>query len=174
MRHIALGATVGAAAFLAVTPATALAQDVSGLMTVTGGITVTWSGDPARGCAAAGLCGYSGSTQVSAGERRSEYYLEVDGDHLYGESARIDLAARPAVRVRRTEGGEERGVCSDSDAVAFVGFDTRSAKRGRARFAVVDPDVSSARCAGPGSLWRAITRLPTRTLPMKQVVHGNT
>jgi hypothetical protein len=174
MRGIALGATLGAAALLAVVPTSAQAQDASGPMTVTGGITITWAGDPARGCAAAGLCGYSGSSQVAAGSGRSEYYLTVEGGHLYGESSRMDLAGPMAVRVQRSEGGVERGVCTDRVEGPYFALGSRRAKRGRARFAVDGPDVSTARCAGPGALWRAVTRLPSRAVPFKQVAHGNT
>jgi hypothetical protein len=33
-------------------------------VTITGSLTVSWSGDPARGCAAAGLCGVTGSVEM--------------------------------------------------------------------------------------------------------------
>jgi hypothetical protein len=44
-------------------PADALADES---LTATGSITYTWQGDPARGCAAAGLCGVLGEVIVAA------------------------------------------------------------------------------------------------------------
>ncbi|MGH2855968.1 MAG: hypothetical protein ACRDMJ_00630, partial [Solirubrobacteraceae bacterium] len=35
--------------------------------TMTGALTIAWQADPARGCAAAGLCGVSGSLEMLAG-----------------------------------------------------------------------------------------------------------
>jgi hypothetical protein len=174
MRGKALGATMGAAALLAVMPTGAQARELSGNMHVTGGVTITWHGDPARGCEAAGLCGYSGSAEVSAGPGLSYYYLTIEGGKLYGESSRIDMTAPPEVRVKRAEDGVEAGTCTDRVTNAWFGLATRFAKPGRARFAVFNNDMTPARCAGPPQLYRAILRLPQRVVPLKHVAHGNT
>jgi hypothetical protein len=173
MRGTVLVALVGVTASFAAAPPSAQARELSGNMHATGGLTITWHGDAARGCVAAGLCGYSGSAQVSAGTGRSYYYLTVERGRMYGESSSLDLTAPPEVRVERTEGGVEKGTCADRVRNVRFGLATRFAKRGRARFAVFNNDMSTARCAGPQALYRAIQRLPTRTVPLKQVAHGN-
>src|SRR5437870_6510674 len=80
-------------------------------LTASGTIVVTWHGDPARGCAAAGMCGYSGSATLDT--------TGGDGTLILSGSRRIedtsfDLQSAIVVRVRRAAaGGEAGGTCVD-------------------------------------------------------------
>jgi hypothetical protein len=163
MRGIALAAaTAGAALLLAAAqPASAYNSDVSGDLGVTGAVTITWHGDPARGCAAAGLCGYSGSLTVRPDS--GEYDFTVAGGRLREGYVFLDVySPRAIVRVKRTEGGSEAGGCVD--VVSGAGFDmypTRAGRR-RVRLALASEGLSSGRCAGP-PLNGLLKMLPRRT-----------
>src|SRR3954469_987740 len=170
--RIPLSATLGAAAVLAATPAGAGAQDTTGVLTATGGVTITFSGDPARGCVDAGLCGYSGSVQVAPRKRRGQYFLSIEHGHTYGSESYVALTKPAAVVVRRSEGGTPAGTCSDSDEELELYLAARVAKRGRARFELISPDMSTGRCAGP-ALERALLRLPAHVVPVEQVSSGD-
>jgi hypothetical protein len=174
MPHTALGAIVGAAALLAVAPGGASGNDVGGRLVASGALTVRWSGDPARGCAAAGLCGYSGSLHMVAARRRGEYHFSVVGRRLRGDSGVIRLRAPPAVRVQRKEGGARAGTCNDRAEEPFLFVIARRARRGRARFAVRALEPSAGRCAGPSPLYRVLRRLPARTVSLKRASKGGT
>ena len=170
--RIPLGATLGAAAVLAATPASAGARDIAGHLTATGGVTISFSGDPARGCADAGLCGYSGSVKVAPHHRRGEYYLSFDDDgYTYESTGSVALAKPAAVTVRRTERGAHAGTCSDRDKELDLYMIAR-AKRRHVRFTLLSPDLSTGRCAGP-ALERALARLPAHIVPLKRVSSGN-
>ncbi|MEA2471680.1 MAG: hypothetical protein QOE38_2679, partial [Thermoleophilaceae bacterium] len=68
MRGIAVGAMVGAAvALFAAAPAGARERALTAGLTSTGAVSVTWHGERALGCAAAGLCGYRGSVSTQPG-----------------------------------------------------------------------------------------------------------
>ena len=83
MRGISLGAIAATGALLAAAPANAHTTELLGDISATGGVTVTWHGDPARRCAAAGLCGYSGSAglqPVAIGQRRRQRDDRIERD----------------------------------------------------------------------------------------------
>jgi hypothetical protein len=166
------GATLGAAALLAVIPAGAGARDIAGLLTSTGGVSVTFSGDFNRGCAKAGLCGYSGSVEVPPRKRRGEYFLSFEHGHAYESESGVALAEPGAVVVRRDEGGPAPGTCTDRDEELELGLVARAAPRGRVRFSLLSPDMSTGRCAGP-ALERALLQLPPRVVALKRVSGGN-
>src|SRR4051794_1815341 len=92
MRGIALGAMVGAAALFAVAPAHAREVELSGDLFGSGGITISWHGDPARGCAAAGLCGYSGSVNVRPDD--GQYDFTLAGGRLRDSYSFLDVYSR--------------------------------------------------------------------------------
>jgi hypothetical protein len=170
--RIPLSAAMGAAALLAATSGSAAARDVSGSLTVTGGVTVTWKGDPARGCMDAGLCGYGGALKLAAGRHKGQYSLSLDARNADGSSSAIDLARMPEVVVRRAEAGVEQGTCADRARDPNLAFDTKRAKPGRVRFFLLAPDLSSARCAGP-PLERVLERLRPRTMRIRAISGGN-
>src|SRR4029079_10539248 len=99
MRGMAVGAMLAAAALGVAAPAMARPRSLSAPLTVTGGVTVSWHGDRARGCAGAGLCDYRGSV---AARPSSDGFLELDSvgrtTDLYGY---LDLEQRPVIRVVR-------------------------------------------------------------------------
>jgi hypothetical protein len=172
-RHLALGVTLCATALLAVAPADAKVRDVGGRLTATGGLTVTWAGDPAQGCAATGLCGYKGSADLSAEGSSGDFYLAIDDGRIVSDQSSVDPPTDPPVRVTRTEGGVEKGTCSDHADVPSLYLFSKKANSGRAKFKVQSPDLSSARCGGPTSLARAIARLPAREVSLKRVAKGD-
>jgi hypothetical protein len=162
----------GATLLLVVTPASAAARDIEGVLTATGGVSVTFNGDSARGCASAGLCGYSGSVTVAPQRRRGGYLLSFEKGHFFDSDSYVALAKPASVQVQRTEGGAEAGTCSDRDEERQLYLLAHAAERGRVRFELVSPDMSVGRCAGPG-LERALSRLPARFVPLKHVSSGN-
>lgn len=170
--RIPLGATLGAAALLAVTPASAAARDIRGPLTATGGVKITFAGDPARGCGSAGLCGYSGSVEIAPHSRRGEYFLAFEHGHALPSVSDVTLTKPATVVVHRTEDGAGAGTCSDHGGSEFdLSLVASPAKRQRVRFTLYGPDVSTGRCAGP-ALERALA-LPSREVALKQVSHGN-
>src|SRR5436189_2288314 len=112
MRGISLGAMAAAAALAAAAPAGAHTTELQGDMSATGAVTVTWHGDPARGCAAAGLCGYSGSVGVQGVEGGYDFLL-AGGRRLRDGYRYLDTGSSPLVRVKRADGTQE-GACVDA------------------------------------------------------------
>ena len=79
-----MGATLVAAVLLTAGPAYGKNSEIAGRLATSGAVTVTWHGDRARGCAAAGLCGYRGSTLARvAGGGQFELLLS-DGRLRFG------------------------------------------------------------------------------------------
>src|SRR6476661_8700899 len=98
MRRTAVGATLVAAVLATAAPAVARAETLySGTLDASGAITASWHGDPARGCAAAGLCAYRGSVTARPGEYGA-FELVTDGDHVTDAFGFADLGRRPVAR----------------------------------------------------------------------------
>src|SRR4051794_41943493 len=70
MRGIAHATFVvlGLVATFAATPSEARGRELSAGLSATGSVFVTWHGDRARGCGAAGLCGDRGSAPAAPAE----------------------------------------------------------------------------------------------------------
>ena len=125
-----------------------------------GSLAYIWKGDPARGCAAQGLCGVSGSIQVVTGGSSSSQSgtrlppVEITDD---ASVARVDDVS---------SAGSAQRECADVVPVD-VSFDLRSAGSGRLR-AVADRYAfelpSAGRCAGPTAADLASVVLPARRL----------
>src|SRR2546423_8077281 len=135
---------------LAVAPAVAHAErtvDVS----VSGRLIATWHGDPARGCAQAGVCDVAGSTTLASDEGESEA-TGSGGDLL--ELLSIQ-AARSVVRVVRGAPENPAGICLDGMRPAELAVQPRSARAGRVRLGLASREfppgggLSAGRCAGP-------------------------
>ena len=167
MRVIALGATLGAAALLAVTPASAPAREVSGPIATRGAVTITWHGDPARGCATAGLCGYRGSVSASAFGGGQYFFFVSRGRRLIDDFAFLDLARQPVVRVRRA-GATDDGSCLDLNRIDLLSIASTPAGVGRARIGISDLPLTTGSCAGP-NLSRALARLPRRSVSLSRL-----
>jgi hypothetical protein len=128
-------------------------------VTLTGALTVAWTGDPAHGCAAAGLCGVSGSLEMVQGNGASS--------DSGGGAPPLELSDQSAVaRVQtRAPDGTVTG-CADLVPVDF--FLTVRKTRGAAR-ATLDPSnaldaPSSGRCAGPTAADIGAMKLPARQM----------
>ncbi len=124
-----------------------------------GSLAYTWKGDPARGCAAQGLCGVRGSIEVVTGGGSSTQ----SGTRLPPVEISDDASV---ARVDDVSSGTAQHQCADVVPVD-EGFDVRSGAAGRLR-AVVDRFAfelpSAGRCAGPTSADLASVVLPARKL----------
>lgn len=129
----ALGAVL-LLACAAVLPAVGAADES---VTVTGSITYTWQGDPARGCAAVGVCDVQGAMIL-----RPQGQAEV---HTFGRTTQIELATvGPTVRVLI-------GNATCVDIPPGAEFSSLFITQGANRRPVVqvEPPLSSGRCPGP-------------------------
>lgn len=120
---------------------------------LTGPLTVAWTGDPARGCAAAGLCGVSGDLEMlpSGAESGSP-----------GEP--LDLADSTAVArvIQRAPDGAVQSTCVDPVPVDLSISVRRVAGRLRGFVDDAFQPMSSGRCAGPTGADLATLSLPAR------------
>jgi hypothetical protein len=170
MRHGALGATLASAALLAVAPVNAAAREVGGPITTDGGVTITWHGDPERGCDSAGLCAYRGSISSSAFGLGQYFFVLSRGNRLVDDFAFLDLTSAPVVRVRRA-GGADDGSCLDVNRIDELSLASSGAGPGRARIGIDALPLTTGRCAGP-NLSRALARLPRRTVSLSRLARG--
>ncbi len=133
------------------------AQKIVGFMPV-GALDYIWKGDPARGCAHAGLCGVVGSLQVVTGNSSSG-----GGPGL----PPIDIQDNSSVaRVDQSAGDGPQSRCVD--VVPYdVSFVLRRDPGGKLR-AVPQPEApqppSAGRCAGPTAADLASVALPALKL----------
>jgi hypothetical protein len=167
MRGISLGALAVTAALLApAASAGAHTTELQGDMSATGAVTVTWHGDPARGCAAAGLCGYSGSVGIQSVDGGYDFIL-AGGRRLRDGYGYLDTASSPIVRVKRAEGTQEGG-CVDTPPGFTLDLTTARAGANRTRLGLDAEGLSSGRCAGPG-IRRVVALLPRRALSLSRL-----
>ena len=148
-------AVVAVAAATLVSVPSATANPTSADLTLSGSLTITWQGDQALGCAAAGLCGISG-----------ELILRAPGSEGYASSSgglsRASIGVSGTIRVR------DRAQSPPGDCVGLIGYSDMAPTpaveliHGRTWRAVLQPPASSGRCAGP--LAADLARLP---LPVK-------
>ena len=147
-RALGVGAAL-LAAFLAV-PAYAGADE---LLLGSGSLTYTWQGDPARGCAAAGLCGVEGAMIVEA-------QGQADASSFGGMTNIGLFPLATTVRVLDGEGGAS-GECVDvppnGAGDLLIGREAHGHLQAR-----VQPPISSGRCAGPLAQDLAGVRLRVR------------
>lgn len=154
MRSRACLIMVLAAAIAAATAGTAHAEFryTSTPFDTSGSLTITWHGDPAAGCATAGLCGYRGTTTYPVARRG---FLESlwDGRELIDVSGELDLPGRSTTRVTRDVPGGDPAVCVDRGHGTFFYLDVRHAYRDRYSVELADEldpgAIASGRCAGP-------------------------
>jgi hypothetical protein len=138
---------------------TALGASTQNGFAPVGSLAYTWKGDPARGCAAQGLCGVRGSIEVVTGGSSSTQ----SGTSLPPVEITDDASV---ARVDDVSSGSAQRQCADVVGVD-EGFNVRSGAAGRLR-AVVDRFAfelpSAGRCAGPTSADLASVVLPARKL----------
>jgi hypothetical protein len=123
---------------------------------VLGSLTIAWSGDPARGCAAAGLCGVSGTLQMHFGNS------EVSSSGGPPELMANDESA--VARVQTTAPDGSVTACADLVPVQFDLAVHRTGDQLAARVPAsgAAQTPSSGRCAGPTSGDLTALRLPAR------------
>jgi hypothetical protein len=109
-------------------------------LSASGSLTVTWHGDVARGCAAAGLCGTDGEVilRPSTGS---------EGLGSSGPISELSVALVGTVRVRRVDGQSTPAECVEPISEGFGGGLQLVLARHWA--ATLQPAPTSGRCAGP-------------------------
>ena len=136
--------TGGLLAGLALVPATAHSA-VETRVRATGALTVSWQGDPARGCAEAGVCDLAGSFTTRADPEQGSSVSSGPSE------SHIDVSFEPpTVRVLRGPATDPLGACTDG-----VGGHAIQLRRSRGRVRLApemfgyDEALGSGRCAGP-------------------------
>lgn len=119
-----------------------------------GSVRVVWHGDRARGCAAAGLCGYRGSIVYPA-RRGSGFVERIDGgpppfSDLFGF---LETPGRTVARTERAVAGGDPAVCSQRSRSKPFTLSSARSWRGR-QWLTLGADISppllaSGQCAGP-------------------------
>jgi hypothetical protein len=141
-RFAALAGSTALSALAVVAPPATAARGLGMPLRVSGGLVATWHGDPARGCAAAGVCDVSGSATYRPG---FEGRLEVSRDSVGFGGA--DSAQAPVVRVR---GGAAASpiACADVLESGFspLAFEYLGAEL---QVSLEELELSAGRCAGP-------------------------
>ncbi|MEA2423080.1 MAG: hypothetical protein QOF55_2179, partial [Thermoleophilaceae bacterium] len=167
-----VGALVCAVALTAAAPAVAAPGRLASTLTVTGSVTIAWHGDPARGCAGAGLCGYRGSLGARPDRFGQLTTLLRHGRPAEGEGY-LDLIEAPVTRVRRVEEAGDGGACADlARSSALYVTMTRRAD-GRLRLRLDADGLSPGRCAGP-DLTHAMAGLRGTTISTARLLRGGT
>ena len=134
---------------------------------VTGPLLIAWSGDPAHGCAAAGLCGVSGTLQMHFGNG------ELSGSGGPPELMANDDGA--VARVQTTAPDGSVTTCVDLVPVQFdIAVHGASARVAGAVLGLGSQAPSAGRCAGPTSSQLAALRLPVRRLAHGYDLSGRT
>ncbi len=141
----------------------------------TGELVVSFHGDPATGCAAAGLCGYSGTVIVRPDSADIELIKYRRGRAVtYEASMILDLAfgqGSTLARVERAVVGASPGVCADAEQQAST--TALTIKRGLVTLAPLQPGgtLLATRCAGP--LDRDLVGAgPSITVPLRSLLRG--
>ena len=147
---------------------------------VQGDLVVSFHGDPAGGCAASGLCAYSGTVVVRPGTgdisvltylQRGRIHHLVSVALGLGQTTRYTTSAR----VQRSVPGELAVTCADASAAPF-GEGASSVTAGRSvTIGVLDASGSllATRCAGPTDADLAGSA-PAATIPLARLLHGRT
>lgn len=148
-RVLCLGVTTTLCAVPAATASGALRNNES--LRASGSLTYTWHGDPARGCAAAGVCDTQGELILRPTDDAQVSDL---GRH---HTADINVDVSGVDRVLR--GGADPGECVDLPQTVF-GLDMRLQS---ATKAVLNAPANSGRCAGPLQ-----NDLASMTIPVRQ------
>ena len=153
---------------MAAAPAYGKLTEVSGRLSTTGAITVTWHGDRARGCAAAGLCGYRGSTLARVTD--GQFQLLFRKGRLRFGFAEV-FGPAPVARVRRTEGTGEGGGCVDLAPETPLEMTTSRARTSSSvRIGFIESGLSAGRCAGP-DVSLALSQLPRHAIAISRLTH---
>lgn len=146
-------------------------------VTVDGELTVAFHGDAGTGCAAAGLCGYSGTIVARPGSGAlsvTTYRRRGRVGHL------VELAFAPvltgyttAALVQRSSPGGQGGTCEDAQTASFGTAPTQPVHGNSVTVTLLGAGGSllATRCAGPldSDLQSAV---PTATMPLRTLERG--
>src|SRR5947208_5951319 len=155
MRRASLGLLL-AAALLVWAPcawARSTSQDGDFEGTASGQIVLTWHGDPARGCAAAGVCDLSGSI-VSKPDLVDIYGAFRPDGRFYPGEATLFSTAPAVVRTRRSNPTGASSTCLDLVDAGGVALSPTEQPGGRYTFDLSTAHsftggLTTGRCAGP-------------------------
>jgi hypothetical protein len=145
---------------------------------VAGQLTVTFHGDAATGCAAAGLCGYSGTVVFRS--RSGDLGVETYRRHgRIGHMAYLSLSPgldgyTTVSEVERSVAGQSAGLCADAEAPP-LGAPSATIRGRTLTISLLQPGGSllSTRCAGP--LDRDLAGAgPKATISLQAALHGRT
>jgi hypothetical protein len=151
-------------------------QDVKA--TISGNVVVTYHGDPASGCAAHGLCGYSGTTSwapprsvsLSIERTRTTHGVDISAA-LYDDSESLTSQPGGTTRANVEQSAIPGSTCAD---VATTGAELTIPVHAHSlhfTLARADPAIMQTRCAGPLSSDIA-DAMPERTVPLASARHG--
>jgi hypothetical protein len=166
MRRIAAGAIGAAVVLAAAAPAHAREAGLDTRLRATGALTVTWHGDPARGCAAAGLCGYRGSVQARPGTYGQLSVLH-SGNRIREVFGSFALSDPPVIRVLREEQDGSRSACLDASPETEMSLTAVPGPR-RVRLGLDPAALGGGRCGGP-DLASLVSRLPRRSVSLSRL-----
>src|SRR5262249_34086376 len=120
-------------------PAHAVAEEFSS----SGSITYTWQGDPARGCAAEGVCGIKGALILEP-----EGTVGVTG--IGPTQGPIQVPLEPSTATVRVSDGPGAGECVDTPSAVYEGGSLLIGPGdGGGLVGHIESSLSSGRCAGP-------------------------
>jgi hypothetical protein len=146
---------------------------------VQGDLVVTFHGDAAAGCAARGVCAYSGTIVVRprAGQVGVVSYRRHGrtGHSVFVGFGEPDNAYTTSARVTRSVAGAPVGTCADAQSSLFPGVLSASSHGGRVTIRLLGAGGSllQTRCAGPlDSDLAAVS--PAATISLTRLEHGRT
>lgn len=147
------GASIGlllVTALLAWAPS-AWARDVDASGETSGDITVSWHGDPTRGCAPAGVCDVSGSLTYRPAS--ADVYGQVYNGRFHPEELYLTADDPSSIRVHRQTPAGAEGICLDRQDNDF-NLELRRQSKDRYRLGLdrqglASDGFSSGRCTGP-------------------------
>lgn len=157
-------------------PGGKLVSDTDVPVTAEGQIVVSFHGDAGAGCAAYGLCPYSGTVVVRP--RNGDFAVAVYRQHgQLKRQALLEFEPAPgqyytASSVERSIPGQPPGMCADTESNPLETPST-SSHDGEVTIRLFSPGGTalSTRCAGP--LDGDVAGLgPTVTIPLKQIARG--
>ena len=148
-----------------------------------GTVAILFHGDRGSGCAAKGLCGYSGVITWRPGIAGNSGVLEIDKLRVHGHTVELgtfslfsDPIGPPSLRsaVRREAAGGTVGTCADVPSPG--GFSSTGVPIHRGTISVAVPGKTSSilptRCAGPLDADVA-GAMPVRSIGVPAAAHGH-
>jgi hypothetical protein len=152
MRVRAIVGVLVAGALVATAPAAARERFRTIGFKTSGSLKVLWHGDPARGCAGAGLCGYSGS--IAYPSRPKAFISWFTGGDFEESTGFLDMSRTPTrVRVTRELPGQAPATCTASRRFTAFTLDLPNAYRGRVWLGlgtqIFPGPIVTGQCAGP-------------------------